>query len=210
MHKPQGLDEPRRRASREGERCSMATPDDFAPVVSGREWIADGSERQLDPRFVPLQQLIGWIMAGVLSIGLLVGSVVLLTPRRWPWSLVLWVLATAIMARGFHRWPAIEYRHTAYRVDADGIEIRRGVYWQTVMNVPRSRVQHTDVVQGPLERKYGLGRLLIYTAGTEHSRVELPGLDHQVALRIRDHLLPRDARGASRGDDARWDESDAV
>ena len=32
---------------------------------------------------------------------------------------------------------------------------------------------------------------IVYTAGTEHSRVELPGLDHATALSLRDHLLPR-------------------
>jgi uncharacterized protein len=90
-----------------------------------------------------------------------------------------------------YRWPAIEYRHIAYRVDDDGIEIRSGVVWRSVANVPRSRVQHTDVAQGPLDRRYGLGRLIIYTAGTQHARVELPGLEHQTALTIRDHLLPR-------------------
>jgi membrane protein YdbS with pleckstrin-like domain len=58
--------------------------------------------------------------------------------------------------------------------------------------VPRSRVQHTDVSQGPLERRYGLGTLVIYTAGTSHSRVNLEGLDHEVARRIRAHLLPKD------------------
>jgi membrane protein YdbS with pleckstrin-like domain len=67
------------------------------------------------------------------------------------------------------------------------------VIWRAVSNVPRSRVQHTDVAQGPLDRKYGLGKLIIYTAGTQHSRVELPGLEHQTALAIRDHLLPRQA-----------------
>jgi membrane protein YdbS with pleckstrin-like domain len=53
-------------------------------------------------------------------------------------------------------------------------------------------VQHTDVSQGPLERRFGLGTLVIYTAGTAHSRVNLEGLDHEVARRIRAHLLPKD------------------
>ena len=56
--------------------------------------------------------------------------------------------------------------------------------------MPRSRVQHTDVSQGPLERKLGLGTLVIYTAGTDHARVALSGLDHSTALDIREHLLP--------------------
>ena len=63
-------------------------------------------------------------------------------------------------------------------------------------NVPRSRVQHTDVAQGPLERRYGLGTLVIYTAGTEHAKVALPGLAYADALRIRDQLLPREGADA--------------
>jgi hypothetical protein len=75
-------------------------------------------------------------------------------------------------------------------VEADGLQIRRGVFWRTVIDVPRSRVQHTDVSQGPLERRFGLGALVVYTAGTDHSRVDLRGLSHDTAFAIRDHLLP--------------------
>ena len=150
----------------------------------------------LDPRYIPLQREIGRIVTAALSLALLVGSFILLTPRRWIWCLALWIAGTIALAWLSHWWPAVEYRYTAYRVDEAGIEIRVGVYWQRVMNVPRSRVQHTDVVQGPLERRHGLGRLVIYTAGTEHSRVDLPGLEHHTALGIRDHLLPRAASDA--------------
>ena len=47
-----------------------------------------------------------------------------------------------------------------------------------MIHVPRSRVQHTDVSQGPVERRFGLGTLVIYTAGTDYARVDLAGLDH--------------------------------
>jgi hypothetical protein len=94
------------------------------------------------------------------------------------------------------RWPARAYEHTFYRVDDQGIEIRKGVYWRVVINVPRSRVQHIDVSQGPLERRFGLGKLSIYTAGTEYALVALRGLTHERALRIRDHLLPGETQDA--------------
>ena len=81
-------------------------------------------------------------------------------------------------------------RHASYRLDEQGIEIREGVIWRRVINVPRSRVQHIDVSQGPFERRYGIGTLAIYTAGVRHAMVALPGLDHARALRIRDFLLP--------------------
>lgn len=140
-----------------------------------------------------LQRELGWYWTAAVSVAVLVASVAALGPRRWYWCLLIWALVTPLVAWWSYRWPAVEYRHQSYRVDDEGIEIRAGVFWRAVKNVPRTRVQHTDVAQGPLERKYGLGKLIIYTAGTHHSRVELPGLAHQTALEIRDHLLPRQA-----------------
>lgn len=145
----------------------------------------------LDPRYVALQRELGWYWTAGLSIALLVGSAMVLLPRLWYVWLPLWPLATALLAWWSWRWAEIEYRYMSYEVDEERIEIRSGVIWRSVQNVPRSRVQHTDVSQGPLERKYGLGRLVIFTAGTHHSRVELPGLAHGTALEIRDRLLPR-------------------
>ena len=109
---------------------------------------------------------------------------------------VLWGAITSGLSWVAHSWPGIAHRHAAYTVGASGIEIRRGVLWRRVVNVARSRVQHTDVSQGPIERQYGLATLLIYTAGTDNAEVALHGLDHTTALLIRDHLL------AGGGDDA--------
>ena len=170
----------------------------FASEERGRleQRVTSGDEQPLDPRFVTLQREVGWYVTAVLSLALLVGSVILLGPRRWYWCVLLWLAGTVALAWFSYRWPELEYRRTSYRIDSDGIEIRSGVFWREVSNVPRSRVQHTDVAQGPLERKYGLGRLVIYTAGTIHSKVVLPGLEHRTALTIRDHLLPREAADA--------------
>ncbi len=164
--------------------------------------IADGVLRPLDPRVVRVRRVAGWITAASTSFGLLVTVVLpllLVAPLPW-WGKGAVVAAWSVLAAGFgwlaHGWPAVAYRHAAYAVDSDGIEIRRGVVWRRAINVPRSRVQHTDVSQGPLERAHGLGTLAVYTAGTDHAQVTLAGLEHARALAIRDHLLPRE------GDDA--------
>ncbi len=164
------------------------------------ETIADGVERQLDPRWIPLQRILAviptlifggvsfvfvlslWAGSGILPLGLLL--------------LPVWAMVIAAFAWQLQRWPAIAYRFSSYRIDEAGIEIRQGVYWRTLTNVPRSRVQHTDVSQGPFERRFGLGTLVIYTAGTAHSKVNLSGLDFDVARRIRAHLLPDDQSDA--------------
>ena len=163
--------------------------------------VADGVDRQLDPRFIPLQQAIGWIVAAVIATGSMLAAFAIWAANGFSLLVLalllpIWLGLNVALAWMFHRWPEIEHRHTFYRVDEDGIEIRRGVYWRVVINVPRSRVQHTDVSQGPLERRFGLGTLVVYTAGTDHARVDLSGLDHATALRIRAHLLPGHADDA--------------
>lgn len=175
---------------------------DAAPVPEAPQpSIADGAERPLDPRIVTLQRIVGWIIAGASSLSLLIpllGILFVASIPGWGKALfaLLWAGVTLALAALAHRWPAVEYRHTCYRVDTQGIEIRRGVLWRKVIHVPRSRVQHTDVSQGPLERTHGLGTLAIYTAGTDYAKVDLSGLDHATALLIRDHLLPREAGDA--------------
>jgi membrane protein YdbS with pleckstrin-like domain len=54
--------------------------------------------------------------------------------------------------------------------------------------VPFGRVQHIDVTQGPLERRFGLGTLVLHTAGTRSGAVGLPGLLFEEAGQIRDHI----------------------
>lgn len=158
--------------------------------------IADGEVRQLDPRYVALEQRVGWIVVGVAVPVLAVGLLFLSIAVRAAALVAAGGLASAAILAGLVwmavRWPALEYARASYVLDDQGIEIRRGVVWRSVVNVPRSRVQHTDVSQGPLERSYGLGTLVIYTAGTELAQVTLPGLAHETALAIRDHLLPRE------------------
>lgn len=172
-----------------------------APAVETPPSVADGVEHPLDHRAVTLNRMVGWIITAVVSLGQLAVIFIILlaaSPAGWVTALLLlaWAGSTAILGWSLHTWPEVEHRHASYKVDEQGIEIRRGVIWRLVVNVPRSRVQHTDVSQGPLERSHGLGTLVIYTAGTDHAKVNLHGLDHGTALRIRDHLLPGDDRDA--------------
>ena len=158
--------------------------------------VADGVSRQLDPRWITVQRVHAAIFLLILTAISFVGVMSLwVASRTFLLGLLLlplWIIAIGALAWQLQRWPAIAYRHTSYRVDAAGLEIMRGVYWRTTTNVPRSRIQHTDVSQGPLERRHGLGTLVVYTAGTQHSEVKLPGLEFTIAQRIRTHLLPSD------------------
>lgn len=158
--------------------------------------IADGVERSLDPRYVSLQRRTAWISSAVYSLlwlGVIwtIGEWTNITGERRQALLLLWAAAAVGHSYWGQRRPALAYRHASYKVDERGIEIRGGIFWRSVITVPRARVQHTDVSQGPLERRFGLGTLSIHTAGSSHAMVSLAGLDHARALRMRDYLLPR-------------------
>ena len=156
--------------------------------------VADDRERALDPRSVTAQR-IGIAIAcailavlGLIAVGVFLFAAPLTLGIRA--SIAVGILGLGLLFIGLSLWwPGVAYKHTRYRVGELGIRIRRGVVWRTVQTVPRSRVQHTDVSQGPIERAFELATLVIYTAGTQHASISLGGLRHQVALGIRDHLI---------------------
>jgi membrane protein YdbS with pleckstrin-like domain len=166
-----------------------------AAPLSDESRVDDGVSRRLDPRIVPVQRIGRTIFIVVNLFGslpILVASILFGAGGGLRGLLLAaaWVVAAGLLTWWALGWPALAYRYASYAVDTAGIEIRRGVVWRRVIHVPRSRVQHTDVSQGPIQRSYGIGTLVIYTAGTDFARVHLAGLDHGTALRIRDHLLP--------------------
>jgi membrane protein YdbS with pleckstrin-like domain len=166
--------------------------------------VPDRAEHSLDPAWIELQRLVGWIVWAVLTplllsaltVALFVGA---LSSNIKAVLAVMWLAVVLLLAWAAQKWPDIEYRYFRYVLDADGIEIRYGVVWRKLIRVPRSRVQHIDVDQGPLERRYGLASLSIYTAGTQFAHVLLPGLRHARAIEIRDRLLPGREQDADDG-----------
>jgi membrane protein YdbS with pleckstrin-like domain len=108
------------------------------------------------------------------------------TPGLWPLAPLVVAIGGALLVWS---WPPLSYRHLRFGVDDTGIAIESGVIWRSRIALPRVRIQHTDVSQGPLERRYGIGTLKLYTAGSRHTRIELTGLNYEEAIALRDALL---------------------
>ncbi|MHC9512023.1 PH domain-containing protein [Kangiella sp. M94] len=85
-------------------------------------------------------------------------------------------------------WARKSYDYTWYWLADEGLYIQRGVWWRKKTLVPFNRVQHTDVAQGPLERKYKLGKLVTHTAGTRDASVSLEGILLDTAHELRSVL----------------------
>lgn len=109
----------------------------------------------------------------------------------WPASIarggVLATLLVAPLLALFHA--SARWQRTRYALTPQGLRIQRGVWWRNDTVVPRSRVQHTDLHRGPLDRTLGLAGLRVYTAGSEFGRVALNGLSIERAEALRDALI---------------------
>jgi membrane protein YdbS with pleckstrin-like domain len=128
--------------------------------------------------------LIPIIPVTVLSINLM--------PGWWGLCVVL-PLAVLFLSMGY-LFGHNSWFYTRWRLDNDGFRIRKGRWWQKEIFVPRSRVQHLDIHNGPMERKRNLATLVIHTAGTQSHALKQGGFSLEDATMLRDALIPETCR----------------
>lgn len=169
-------------------------PDPIAGVAPTLPPYADGIERRFEVAWIQVQRTGGLIFAavalGVAALGLFttIATGKLHGVPAWAACAVYavvapsWIVLSAI-------WPRLEWNKAGWRVLPDRIETRRGLVWRSVTSVPISRVQYTDVKQGPLMRRHDIASLVVHTAGTLGSEVEFPGLARSTAVELRDWLV---------------------
>jgi membrane protein YdbS with pleckstrin-like domain len=166
---------------------------DTEPEVEN-SFFADGVDYELDPNWVLASRLSGGIVTVVVSGVSLIGLLIAVFASGWRGPSVLlafggWLLAASALAVWALIGPALRYKRRRYRLNEMGLRIRRGLIWHAEISVPYSRIQHTDVSRGPVERSFGLSTLIVHTAGTENASVSVDGLPAARAYRIRDLLL---------------------
>lgn len=174
------------------------TPESPPAPENGERWepehLADGRARRLDPRLVPCERLGGGLFVAALALAAILGLVFLLLGdevvlRRLLFLALLALSVLGLLAAVTWVHPRLKLRTSSWALSPEGLEIQSGVWFQHLRTVPLTRVQHTDVERGPIERRYGLATLVVHTAGHQDSEVRLEGLAHATAVAIRDHLL---------------------
>jgi membrane protein YdbS with pleckstrin-like domain len=98
---------------------------------------------------------------------------------------LVWAAAGAYYAqRAFNAFSATV-------IEGEGVIVKKGVWWCTEIMVPISRLQHIDVNQGPLDRRWDMARLSLHTAGTHDKGTRIYGMAVEQAHALRSALLPR-------------------
>jgi len=75
-----------------------------------------------------------------------------------------------------------------YALREKDLSYKSGLIFHKITTVPLNRIQHTEVVHGPIARAFGLSFVKIYTAGGSASDMVIPGIATQKAEQIREFI----------------------
>ena len=81
--------------------------------------------------------------------------------------------------------PFFRYRRYLYAIDSECIYIREGFLWVTETVVPLERLHKIAMSQGPIDRSFGLTKVIVTTAGGDAT---IRFLEYETAQSITDSL----------------------
>ena len=85
----------------------------------------------------------------------------------------------------------IRYRHKGYALREHDVAFRNGLIWRKTTVLPFDRVQHAEVTQGPLQRRFALATLKFFTAGGSSVDLKIDGLLAEEAELLRFSVVKR-------------------
>lgn len=142
--------------------------------------------KALDPAFKRLRQ----VQSGLALLGAAVPLTFITVVAEIPalpatiiWSQWLLILVVLLV------WPNIAFPKRGYVIRDRDILFRRGVIWRSVTAVPFNRIQHVETSNTPLDRKFSLATLQLFTAGGSSGDLKIDGLAASVAEQLRIYIL---------------------
>ena len=112
-----------------------------------------------------------------------------LTPFVILYSLLVIIIVISML------WPTFSVPRRGYVLRDKDILFRKGVIWRSETAVPFNRIQHVETSNTPLDRRFGLATLQIFTAGGSSGDLKINGLGNDIAEQLRVFVL--DKAGAS-------------
>ena len=84
-----------------------------------------------------------------------------------------------------------DFQIQGFAIRERDLTYRSGVFFRSTTVIPYNRIQHAEVKQGPIERRFNLQRLEIYSAGGDGSDLYIPGLPGNRADQLKDYIIEK-------------------
>ncbi len=164
---------------------------DNLPHVEDVEWIP------LNRKYLPVSLFGTWVFALVVpSLFLFVNWTNDIIKVPWlVWGIigawfVIFIFVSIVSLLGF--------KHKSYAVREHDIMYKSGLIFRTVTVLPFNRIQHSEINSGPIERRFDLSTLSVFTAGGAQSDLSIPGLLSNDAERMKEYLTEKTVKHGER------------
>ncbi len=109
-----------------------------------------------------------------------------------PFRVKLVIISAWLFLFLFSLWHTyMDFQLQGFAIRERDLTYRSGVFFRSTTVIPYNRIQHAEVKQGPIERKFDLQRLEIYSAGGAGSDLYIPGLPGYRADQLRDYIIEK-------------------
>lgn len=142
------------------------------------------------PLEVKYRDISMWFTSCVLAV-LLIAGIVVYYMLDLDLPVIVIALVVVCLLITFGAILLITYKQHAYRGYAlrqHDIIYKSGVIFRSITTLPFKRVQHCEVEQGPIDRRFGLAALSIFTAGGSASDLEIHGLTFESAMSMKSYI----------------------
>lgn len=161
---------------------------DELPAVEDVFWCS------LDPKL--LREKLVMAVIGLFFVGIAIAAFTTIATKAtqsdgvdiqfaWVW-LMLPVIATPLFG-----WPFLSIPRMGYALRDKDIVFKSGVFWRTVTAIPFNRIQHVEKDSTPLDRRFDIANLKIFTAGGAGGDLKIDGLSADGAEKLRVFILDK-------------------
>jgi len=106
------------------------------------------------------------------------------------WSFIL-LLAALLIILPYYFLLQKSFPYMAFAIRDHDVIYQKGWLIRSIKICPFNRIQNCSIQSGPLERKWGLASLTLYTAGSTGADMRIPGLKQDEADRLRQYILSK-------------------
>lgn len=132
-----------------------------------------------------------WLIVSAIIITAMAILIFMIPPfQRFP-AYLFFVAGTLLIIISYFILQTLSFKKRAYGLREKDIIYKNGVIIQQTSICPFNRVQNSSVSMGPLERKYKLATLHLYTAGSSGADLHIKGLKEEDAQRIKEFIAKK-------------------
>lgn len=140
----------------------------------------------LEPAYRTVRYITGIIIAVIMVT--IAWVIVAVQPQLYPYGNMAAVFIT-LLALWIIFYYGVSFKYMGYALREKDVSFSSGWLWRNVTTVPFNRVQHCDFKQGLLDRRFGIAKLTIYTAGGQNTDLMIPGLLPETAEKLKSYIL---------------------